>query len=306
MNEPVSPVFAVSVVVSTLGRTRELVRLLDSLDVQSFRDFEVIVVDQNGDDRLAAILAAPRTFPLRRLPMAAGRGVSRGRNLGWRQARAVTVIFPDDDCWYPADYLETGLRLLETSSAQLLSGRCSNLDGRSINARFAKQAGPITRDNVWISQMEGMTFVRRDLLEALGGYDETIGIGADTPWQAAEGPDFILRALGQGYVCHFDPALFGYHAEIDTSRPDAPMIAKIRAYARGMGYVLGRRGYGRGAVAYWAGRSIANAARFALTNPRRALLAWTVAMGRLEGYRSGRAQRQGHQQGLQAAGISAG
>ncbi len=291
MSSTAAPPLAVSVVVSTLGRTDELVRLLDSLDAQSLRAFEVIIVDQNTDERLSPIISRPRTFPLHRLRMPEGRGVSRGRNLGWRVAQAGTVIFPDDDCWYPEDYLESGIRLLDRTGAHLVSGRCSNLDGRSINARLAGRAGPITRNNVWISQMEGMTFVRRTLLETLDGYDETLGIGADTPWQAAEGPDFILRALAQGHACHFDPALYGYHAEIDTVAPDASMMTKIRSYARGMGYVLGRHGYGRTAIAYWAGRSITNAARFALSNPRRARLAWTVAMGRLEGYDAGRANR---------------
>ncbi|MCW1382711.1 glycosyltransferase family 2 protein [Novosphingobium sp. KCTC 2891] len=277
----------VSVVVSSLGRTEELARLLDSLERQSFSDFEVILVDQNSDDRLAPISAAPRGFALHRLRMPGRRGVSCGRNAGWRQARGRTVIFPDDDCWYPPEYLETGVRLLDETGAQLLSGRCSNTDGRSINARFAKSAGPITRGNVWISQMEGMTFVRRSLLEELEGYDEGLGIGSPTPWQAAEGPDFILRALARGRRCHFDPRLYGYHLEIDTSRPDNAMFVKIRAYARGMGYVLRRHGYRQNAIAYWAGRSLFNAVRYALLHPRRARLAWVVAMGRIEGYRAG-------------------
>jgi hypothetical protein len=40
------------IVVPTVGRSDELVRLLESLTVQSHRSFRVIVIDQNLDGRL--------------------------------------------------------------------------------------------------------------------------------------------------------------------------------------------------------------------------------------------------------------
>ena len=45
-----------SLIVATIGRTEELVRLFHSLECQTHRDFEAIIVDQNTDDRLIAII----------------------------------------------------------------------------------------------------------------------------------------------------------------------------------------------------------------------------------------------------------
>jgi len=45
----------VSFIVATAGRTGELYRLLDSLAAQTHQDIEVVVVDQNPDDRLGCI-----------------------------------------------------------------------------------------------------------------------------------------------------------------------------------------------------------------------------------------------------------
>lgn len=93
-----------SLIVTTKDRTRELADLLQSLDRQRFRSFELIVSDQNADDRLLPVLAPFRQqFPLRHIRSAGG--ASRGRNAGLPLATGRYVGFPDDDCWYPPDLL---------------------------------------------------------------------------------------------------------------------------------------------------------------------------------------------------------
>ena len=42
----------ISLILATVGRTDELTRMFESLATQTFSDFEVVVVDQNEDDRL--------------------------------------------------------------------------------------------------------------------------------------------------------------------------------------------------------------------------------------------------------------
>ena len=53
-----------ALILATVGRTVELNRLFDTLAAQSYRDFEVIVVDQNRDDRLLPILHRARYLGL--------------------------------------------------------------------------------------------------------------------------------------------------------------------------------------------------------------------------------------------------
>jgi hypothetical protein len=198
------------------------------------------------------------------------------------------LMFPDDDCWYPPDLIARGLRAMEELGADLLCGRVADQYGRSINGRFADHSAGICRKNVWVCQCEGVTFVKRDLLVSLGGFDETVGIGALSPWQAAEGPDLILRAIERQAKCRYDPALYGYHDELDISLPDERTIHKVRGYARGMGYVLRRHGYGLASVLYWVSRSLANALwNLARRRFRRARFYFSVALGRFEGW-SGR------------------
>jgi glycosyltransferase involved in cell wall biosynthesis len=277
---------AFSLVISTRGRTRELSRLFESLSRQSLRDFEVVIVDQNEDDRLSEVLSDPCwTFPIAHIRTPGQRGLSRGRNVGWRSARGRIVAFPDDDCWYAPWVLVKAHELLESTGAGIVAGRAADESGRSINGRFETTSQRITRDNVWTTSIEWVVFFRREVLEAINGYDDNIGIGADAPWQASEGHDIVLRALDEGVSCYFDPSLYGFHAELNVAEPDAAMLAKARAYGRGMGYVLRRNEFRVTDAIYWIGRPSAAAVMYAVLGKRsRSRYYLNVAKGRFEGW----------------------
>lgn len=275
-----------SLVISTLGRRSEFPRLLQSFAAQSIGGFEAIIVDQNDEDILSDVLrSGDWPFPIRHVCTPGERGLSRGRNRGWPEARGEIVLFPDDDCWYPPGLFERALSRMEETAADILAGRAADLHGRSINGRFEKQAQKVTRRNVWTTQIEWMVFFRKPALAALGGYDENIGIGASSPWQSCEGQDIVLRALEAGLVAWFDPALAGHHAELDTLNPNEAMRAKGRAYARGFGHVLRKHAYSLGDAAYWSARPAFNMLRGALKgNAAQTRYFASVAAGRLEGF----------------------
>jgi glycosyltransferase involved in cell wall biosynthesis len=275
-----------SLVVATLGRSAEVNRLFLSLQNQTFKFFDVVVVDQNGDDRIENIIKdSVWNFEISYIHRPDVRGLSRARNIGWRSAKGEILVFPDDDCWYPPSFLDHGVELLNLHNVDLLSGRASDEAGRNVNARYSRRAHFIDRSNVWTSQMEWASLIRRQTLESLDGYDEQLGIGAPTPWQAAEGQDLILRALKAGRRCYFDPSLSGRHEEFEISSPDTWKIRKTRAYARGMGFVLRKHNYGLLSITYWVSRSLFNAARhMARGNRGRARFYLAVAVGRIEGW----------------------
>ena len=275
-----------SLVISTLGREHVLERLFESLEHQTQKNFEVIVVDQNADDRLMEVLDQARwNFPVTHVHRPDVRGLSRGRNIGWRLAKSQFVLFPDDDCWYPPWFLQYGLDSLRQKHLAILCGRCTDITGRSINARFSSRSHIIDKRNVWTGQMEAFSFFSRETLMSTGGFDEQLGVGAASPWQAAEGPDLIIRSIKLGFKCYFDPALHGYHEEYDISEPGRRMIHKARAYARGMGFVLRKHNYGLSCVTYWVMRSLFNTIRHLLMGKTMsALFYYSVACGRLEGW----------------------
>jgi glycosyltransferase involved in cell wall biosynthesis len=276
----------VSLVVSTLNRSAELKPLLESLLAQEFKDFEILVVDQNLDDRILPVLEGYQSrINISRIHTPSRKGISAARNDGWRRARGNVILFPDDDCWYPPWFLRKGLELLDTTGAQLVSGRIADETGRSINGRFASRAQAITRRSIWITHSEAACFLRRELLERLGGFDEGLGIGSLTKWQAAEGADLILRALQHRCVCYYDPSLYGFHCEFDLDDPASGMARKGRGYGRGMGYVLRRHRFGVLSILYWATRPLFSAFVSAIGGRAyRMKYSISVSLGRIEGW----------------------
>ena len=88
-----------SLIVATLGRTLELDRLMTTLTNQSFKNFEIIIVDQNEDDRLNVIAQTAKNngltlTHLRHHPP----NLAHARNRGIATAKGRWCGFPDDDC----------------------------------------------------------------------------------------------------------------------------------------------------------------------------------------------------------------
>lgn len=294
-----TPKMKVSMVMSTLGRTEEVLQFIAALEHLDHDDFELIIVDQNPDARVSkACSALTPGFALHCIASPHAKGLSRGRNIGLAQASGELVCFPDDDCIYPPQLLKKVLRCIEKTGADIVCGRAAAPDGRSINGRFEKGAQQVDRRNVFTTQIEWVVFFKRRVFDGIQGYDEDIGVGADTPWQACEGPDITIRALNAGFSVYYDPDLFAHHPELDTRNPDSAMQAKGRRYARGMGHVIRKHGYGWAYKTWFLIRPVGGACLSLLRgNIDRALYYLNVALGRVEGYAGmcldGRGPRKG-------------
>lgn len=273
-----------SLIVATKGRASPFGDLFASLEAQDFRDFEVIVVDQNADDRVGTPETEGWSFPVLHLRTPRESGASHGRNTGFARARGSVILFPDDDCWYDPGFLSDALRRMGELEADVLSGRAADASGRDINGRYLQARTTIARANVWTAGIEWVVFFRREVFAMLDGFDPGIGIGAETPWQSCEAQDIMLRAIGAGYRCVFDPAVFGHHAELDIRSP--AMLRKGRAYARGFGFVLRRHRYPLPQVANWLLRPAIRGVLSGLKGDR-TLAAYygNVLAGRFEGWR---------------------
>ena len=250
-----------SLVLSTKDRTTELRAFLESLDRQSARDFELIVSDQNTDNRLEAVLTPFRDRFALKYVRSSG-GISRGRNVGLPLATGRLVAFPDDDCWYPPNLLATVQRLLEEHPEwDVVSGRSVDDAMRDTQGRWLNSTVQANRHNVLRMGISYTIFARAEAVKAAGPFDESLGVGAGTPWGSGEETDFLLRAIAADKTVIYTPEIFVHHKEkvVDYSRR-----ARDRqfAYSRGLGRVLGKHKYSVVEAFHHFARPLAGSALF--------------------------------------------
>jgi GT2 family glycosyltransferase/SAM-dependent methyltransferase/Flp pilus assembly protein TadD len=121
----------VSVIVPTCNRPDRLREALQSVLAQSYRDFEVIVVNDGAVDVGAAVDALNTDGRITLIKHDRNRGLAAARNTGLRMARGKYIAYLDDDDRYLPDHLETlvtalrkGLYKVAYSDAWRVHERC--------------------------------------------------------------------------------------------------------------------------------------------------------------------------------------
>jgi len=244
-----------SLIMATVSRIREVKRFLEHLDKQTYRDFELIVVDQNSDKRLVPILQDfQERFPI--LHLKSERGLSRARNVGLKHIRSEIVAFPDDDCWYPENLLDSVVRFFEQNpNVDGLTGRSVDEEGKPSGGRWDTVAGLVNPFNIWRREVSITIFLKKHVVERVGFFDEELGVGAGTLWGSSEETDYLLRALELGFRIYYNPNLIVYHPQ-QVKQYNSQAFNRAYSYGAGISRVLKKHRYPLWFVMYEWARSI--------------------------------------------------
>jgi glycosyltransferase involved in cell wall biosynthesis len=178
----------VSVIIPTYNRADLVQQALASVKAQTYRDFEIVVVDDGGTDGTFEVLSAWRE--IRVLRHAGRRGVSAARNTGIIAARGEWLAFLDsDDLWLP-DKLARQISLLEGQPELLVcqTGETWVRRGVRVNKPLSHRqvGGKIFLPSLARCMISpSAVILHRRLISDHGGFDETL--------PAAEDYDLWLR-----------------------------------------------------------------------------------------------------------------
>jgi glycosyltransferase involved in cell wall biosynthesis len=238
MTFPAPP--AVSVVLPAYNRAGSILAAVDSVLGQTFRDFELLVVDDGSTDGTMAALDGVRDPRLRLLANPRNMGAGAARNTGIRAARADWVAFQDsDDEWLPRK-LALQLARLDAAGDGHVAAYCGmavvgGLDegaGRTSlryipDPQLAKVEGDIQAALLRESLVSTQTLIaRRDSLLAIGGFDESL--------PALEDWDCAIRLAALGPFAFVDEPLVMQHfsANSITRHRDRRLAARKTILAK--------------------------------------------------------------------------
>ncbi|MBM3836640.1 MAG: glycosyltransferase [Verrucomicrobia bacterium] len=110
---------AISVIVPTYNRPEMLAETLQSILSQTFQDFEILVVNDAGQDVSKQIEGLNASRKIRYFQHFQNRGLAAARNTGVNQARGKYITYLDDDDLFLPDHLQTLHEFLQKSGAKV-------------------------------------------------------------------------------------------------------------------------------------------------------------------------------------------
>jgi glycosyltransferase involved in cell wall biosynthesis len=227
-------VATLAVVVCSRDRPRQLRECLRALAPQDADD--VVVVDSAS--RTADTAEAARDADVRCI-RADTPGLAHARNVAMRATSAEVVAFTDDDCrpepgWAAAMRSQFALAARPDDPSDrglgFVVGRVVAAGGGEpvsvVLDAFPRTYGPAD-DPSHIGHGANLA-VSRPCWDALGGFDDMLGVGAEL--RSGEDTDFLWRALRDGWTGRYDP-----HAVVSHEQWRDRRAALATSYGYGVG-----------------------------------------------------------------------
>jgi glycosyltransferase involved in cell wall biosynthesis len=199
-----------SLILATLGRDIELVSFLNSLKNQTYRGFELIIIDQNKDKKIDSIVEKfINYFSVKHIKVDFS-GIAKVRDYGIQFACGKIITFPDDDCVYEVDVLEKVVGEFEKRKelAILAAGLYDFSKTKFSMGVNSYKPRKFSRFNMM--GIESTHFFNLSKLKREDFYlDHNFGIGSK--YYAGEGFELLYRLMRNRNKAFYTPEIRIYH-----------------------------------------------------------------------------------------------
>jgi glycosyltransferase involved in cell wall biosynthesis len=167
----------ITAVLTTYNRRKLLLEALASVRAQTRPPDEILIIDDGSTDGTRELMEGQEL----RYHWQPNAGTSAARNAGWRLATGGWIAYLDSDDLWEKEKLELQVQAAETSAGVgAIFGHALNFADSSRQVLFNSASHRL--DVPLPCWLPGAALIRRDLMEAMGGFDPSLKIAEVVDW----------------------------------------------------------------------------------------------------------------------------
>ncbi|PIS09178.1 hypothetical protein COT75_02875 [Candidatus Beckwithbacteria bacterium CG10_big_fil_rev_8_21_14_0_10_34_10] len=201
----------ISVIITIYNEEKHIEKCLSSLKEQSFKNFEVIVIDDGSTDKTREVLAEFKTKDNNSLKLKIlkkdHQGPAKARNLAVTKSKGDILVFLDGDMFFDKDFLKQLISPIEkgkakgTFSTEEYVANWNNCWARAWNYNWnLPDKRRINPQN--INQAKDFRAILKKEFDKVGGFED---IGYTDTWTLSEKLKYKPQATKAKYY-HFNPS----------------------------------------------------------------------------------------------------
>ena len=198
----------ISVVIPCYNDGLYLPETIERLSQQTYKNFEIIVVNDGSTDPLTLqVFATLEKTGILVLHKENGRMAS-ARNYGVKHSKGTMIAALDADDYFHPSFFERAIKLLEEKEDVAVVTSYIQLFGEI--RKTAKPRGGNEYNFLFSNQCPACALVRKDSWNAVGGYDEAMKNGYED-WE------FYIRITQKGWLIHVIPEKLLFYRQTNKS-----------------------------------------------------------------------------------------
>ncbi|MBM3247159.1 glycosyltransferase family 2 protein [Candidatus Pacearchaeota archaeon] len=172
----------VSVVIPSYNEEKDIGACLESLKKQSYKNIEVILVDDGSSDNTLDV--AKQTAKKAKLKLILlkqnHQGPGRARNLGAKKSRGEILAFVDSDMTFEKDYVKNLIEPIISDKTGKVIGTTHDYEvAVNTSKKYSNLWGKIRVSKEHANQVKIFRAIKKDKFFQLGGFDQKYGYADD-------------------------------------------------------------------------------------------------------------------------------
>jgi glycosyltransferase involved in cell wall biosynthesis len=187
----------VSIIIPTYNEERDIGECLKSLESQTFKKFEIIVVDDGSTDKTIETI---NKFKKIRILKQNHSGPAEARNFGAKNAKGEVLIFIDADMTFDKDYIKNLINPILSDKEKKIIGTTHDYEvADNINNKWSVLWGKVRVDKKDAENVKIFRAIKKEEFLRLGSFDRKYGYADDqTFWFKYK----IKPAVAENTICY--------------------------------------------------------------------------------------------------------